>query len=221
MIPQFWRRITRTWSSVRARQGAAVEHASRMIASEHVMQLCNKFRNDGIVRSNDIETYRQVNSICNAIQFLELATRDLEVLAYQHSKQRPPELHNLHIRFQALIIYEVLRKRGAILGADVHAALNAHNLVEARSELRSHNKALNRIEQQYHVRLKRIRNTVIAHRDASDPSFSMALAGPDLIIVDLITRQVQGCFQDLTATLLNACLEIVEALPTRKSTTTP
>jgi hypothetical protein len=124
-------------------------------------------------------------------------------------------LNVLHFRVQALIIYEVLQRRNAVIGAELRSALAAHNLTTALSSLNTENKTLTRIEREYRERLKEVRNTVIAHRDTTDPNTSMMLAIPGALSAGLITEKVQGCLRNLAVTLLGACQEIVETLPPR------
>ena len=109
----------------------------------------------------------------------------------------------------------MLRKRNAVLGTEVRAALNAHNLTSQISTLNTQNKTLTDIDRQYNVKFKELRNTVIAHRDTSDPNRSMFSALPKGMMARLITAQVQASLRSIAMALLEACLEITKTLPQR------
>jgi hypothetical protein len=212
MARQFWRRFTKLWREHEARLAAPAEYAYRMEAAKYMLKVCGEFQHEVLLRSLDASAITHTAAICNSLRYLILASRDLDILVNPYPEPWRAEVHGLHARVQALIVYECLMDRGAILGKDLRAALKAYQLNEAIAEINRLNKKLTEIDARHHDLLKRIRNTVIGHREKVDAEFAMVIAGPRLIAVDLITKQVQECVQLLCITLMKACEAIAKTV---------
>jgi len=135
MRSELWRAVSRIWNDAEARIQAPAEYAARLAAAEQIIGICSKLESEVVIRSQDPNARKYVASICKAIQYLALANRDLEILVNPYPTPWLPEVHALHLRVQALIVYEVLDRRSAILGRDLRDGLIGLQLSRFQSEL--------------------------------------------------------------------------------------
>ncbi len=217
MISRLVKTVSRSRAKAHERRAALATHTRRVKDSEIILRASEKLRHQAMIRFDDISWYRSVDAICRTIEFLELADRDLEVLAFQYFEPWPQELFHLHARVQAMILYEIFMMRGRVLGKDLRSALSALKLTNTLSVLNEQNRKLAKIEHKYKDQLHKIRNTVTAHRDYEKPRHTMVLSGLGVMVAVQLSPLVQACLQKLATALMQACEEIAGSLPQRPS----
>ncbi len=149
--------------------------------------------------------------LCNAIRYVIITARDLDILLNSFPKDNLPEVHHLHLRVQALILYELFVKLDGVLGKELNAVLRTYKLDAVKTEIHKQHKRITDMKDKHQDFISQVRHSVIGHRDVKDQQFAMVLASPKLIVVDLVTRVVLGHLLDLTTALLDGCEEIMRS----------
>ena len=158
----------------------------RLAATKSLLEIYSTWR--ATAARNDLQ-----NHVCilNIMQFAVLIYRDLSTITHEILQPRHWQVHHVHMRLWALVIYECFYDFHYLLGKDFRTAAQALELDSVAHTVGKLNRSLNLIKDKHNGTVHEIRNTVIAHRELDANRQLQVSDSISLVEVSSLSRELE------------------------------
>lgn len=169
----------------------------RLRAASDLLDLCKRLRTD----ASSLGLTAHV-AFVNTFQFIVLVYRDLDTIHYENLQPRHAQVHELHMRLWALLLFEYLDDLRCMLGKEFRGTLRSLSLGSLLSDpVGAANGRIRDIAKQHASELNAVRNAVIAHREHDAAAQLDVIRSMSLVRLSGLSRAVMHCSDELYTAL--------------------